>query len=74
MISFTKEEFKGVPSDTVSGYNKRSIEVLEDVYDVTFKTPDVFLLFRYAENPDVWKTEASRKLSVHMNEPRSEIR
>ena len=55
MISFTKEELKGIPSDVVSGYNKRPVEGSEDVYDVTFKTPDIFPLFKYAENPDVRK-------------------
>ena len=67
MISFTKEELKGVPSDVVSGYNKRSVEGSEDVYDVTFKTPDVFPLFKYAENPDV------RKRTIEAYESRLDI-
>ena len=54
VIGFTKEELKGVPSD-VSGYNKRSVECSEDVYDIMFKTPDIFPLFKYAEIPDVLK-------------------
>jgi Zn-dependent oligopeptidase len=55
VISFTKEELKGVPSDVVSGYTKRPVAGSEDVYDVTFKTPDIFPIFKYAENPDVRK-------------------
>ena len=53
VISFTKEELKGVPSDVVSGYSKRPVEGSEVVYDVTFKASDIFPLFKYAENPKV---------------------
>lgn len=40
-ISFTLQELKGVPADVVSGYDKREVKG-EEVYDVTFKTPDIF--------------------------------
>ncbi|KAF9454736.1 zincin [Macrolepiota fuliginosa MF-IS2] len=50
VVTFTIEELKGVPKDVVSGYAKRT-EGSGDVYDVTFKTPDIFPLFKYAENP-----------------------
>jgi hypothetical protein len=40
-ITFTKEELDGVPDDVVSGYTKHESE---DLYDVTFKTPDLIPL------------------------------
>ncbi|KAF8908911.1 metallopeptidase MepB [Gymnopilus junonius] len=49
-ISFTAEELKGVPKDVVSGYTKRT-EGDKEVYDVTYKTPDIFPIFKFAENP-----------------------
>ncbi|TFY78786.1 hypothetical protein EWM64_g5225 [Hericium alpestre] len=52
VVTFTLEELKGVPADVVSGYTKRTDENGKDVYDVTHKTPDIFPLFKYAENPD----------------------
>ncbi|KAL1748030.1 hypothetical protein HDZ31DRAFT_30711 [Schizophyllum fasciatum] len=50
IISFTEEELKGVPKDVISGYKKRT-EGDKTVYDVTFKTPDIFPVFKFAENP-----------------------
>ncbi|KZV95839.1 mitochondrial endopeptidase [Exidia glandulosa HHB12029] len=47
-IAFTPEELEGIPADVVSGYAKRDDGKLE----LTFKTPDVMPLFRYAKNPD----------------------
>ncbi|KAG5349533.1 hypothetical protein C0989_003290 [Termitomyces sp. Mn162] len=41
VITFTEEELKGVPHDVVSGYTKRTQDDKE-VYDVTYKTPDIF--------------------------------
>lgn len=41
MITFTEEELKGVPKDVISGYTKRAQDGNE-VYDVTYKTPDIF--------------------------------
>lgn len=46
MISFTLEELKGVPNDVVSGYTKRTTEDGKEVYDVTYKTPDIFPIVR----------------------------
>ena len=37
---FSEEELKGVPSDVVSGYEKRS----DGLIGVTHKTPDIFPL------------------------------
>jgi len=51
-ITFTKEELDGVPADVISGYTKHEDE---DKYDVTFKTPDIFPLFKFANNPDTRK-------------------
>lgn len=42
MITFTAEELKGVPEDVVSGYIKRTDDSGKEVYDVTYKTPDIF--------------------------------
>lgn len=44
-VTFTLEELKGVPEDVISGYTKRT-DGGKDVYDVTFKTPDIFPLVR----------------------------
>jgi hypothetical protein len=41
MATFTLEELNGVPADVISGYTKRT-EGSKEVYDVTFKTPDIF--------------------------------
>ncbi|KAJ8519018.1 hypothetical protein ONZ45_g3985 [Pleurotus djamor] len=53
-IAFTEDELKGVPKDVVSGYKKRT-EDGKDLYDVTFKTPDIFPVFKFAENPETRK-------------------
>ncbi|KAJ8456732.1 hypothetical protein ONZ45_g18600 [Pleurotus djamor] len=54
IIAFTEDELKGVPKDVVSGYKKRT-EDGKDLYDVTFKTPDIFPVFKFAENPETRK-------------------
>jgi hypothetical protein len=41
VISFTEEELRGVPKDVISGYKKRT-EASKELYDVTYKTPDIF--------------------------------
>ncbi|KAK2465233.1 hypothetical protein APHAL10511_002587 [Amanita phalloides] len=51
VITFSDEELKGVPKDVVSGYTKRT-EGDKEVYDVTYKTPDIFPVFKFAENPE----------------------
>ncbi|GLB38470.1 putative peptidase family M3 [Lyophyllum shimeji] len=51
VITFTQEELKGVPKDVISGYTKRT-EDGKEVYDVTYKTPDIFPIFKFAENPE----------------------
>lgn len=51
VITFTEEELKGVPKDVISGYTKRT-EGSQEVYDVTYKTPDIFPVFKFAENPE----------------------
>ncbi|KAF4590074.1 hypothetical protein EYR40_009527 [Pleurotus pulmonarius] len=60
VITFTAVELKGVPHDVVSGYTKRT-EGDSEVYDVTFKTPDIFPVFKFAENPETRK----RALEAH---------
>lgn len=49
-VTFTSEELEGVPADVISGYTARA-EGDKEVYDVTFKTPDIFPVFRFAVNP-----------------------
>ncbi|KAL4250649.1 peptidase M3 family protein [Abortiporus biennis] len=51
VITFTLEELKGVPEDVISGYTKRTDDAGKEVYDVTHKTPDIFPVFKFAENP-----------------------
>ncbi|KAI0372191.1 Metalloprotease [Pilatotrama ljubarskyi] len=51
IISFTLEELKGVPADSVSGYNKRA-EGGKELYDVTFKMPDWGPVTRWCEIPE----------------------
>lgn len=41
VVTFTLDELQGVPPDVISGYTKRT-EESKEVYDVTFKTPDIF--------------------------------
>jgi metallopeptidase MepB len=63
VITFTEDELKGVPNDVISGYKKRS-EDARVVYDVTFKTPDIMPVFKYAENP------MTRKRAMECHEER----
>lgn len=51
VITFTEEELKGVPKDVISGYTTRT-EGDTTFYDVTYKTPDIFPIFKFAENPE----------------------
>ncbi|KAF7346236.1 Metallopeptidase MepB [Mycena sanguinolenta] len=51
VVSFTKEDLDGVPADVISGYTKRT-EGSTEVYDVTFKTPDIFPVFKFATRPE----------------------
>ncbi|KAF8128578.1 mitochondrial endopeptidase [Boletus edulis] len=53
-ISFTREELDGVPEDVISGYTQRT-EGDEVLYDVTFKTPDIWPVFDHASNPSTRK-------------------
>ncbi|KAG6901007.1 hypothetical protein C0995_002539 [Termitomyces sp. Mi166 len=66
VITFTEEELKGVPKDVVSGYTKRTQDG-EEVYDVTYKTPDIFPIFKFAENPE------TRRRALEGHESRLEI-
>ncbi|CAL1713197.1 unnamed protein product [Somion occarium] len=52
VITFTAEELEGVPADVVSGYTKRTDESGKEVFDVTYKTPDIFPIFKFAQNPE----------------------
>ena len=40
-IAFTREQLDGVPEDVISGYTQRT-EGDKVLYEVTFKTPDIF--------------------------------
>ncbi|EEB96995.1 hypothetical protein MPER_03775, partial [Moniliophthora perniciosa FA553] len=48
---FTAQELEGVPQDVISGYTKRT-EGEAEVYDVTYKTPDIFPVFKFAKSPE----------------------
>ncbi|KAI0059531.1 metallopeptidase MepB [Artomyces pyxidatus] len=50
-VSFTLDQLKGVPADVVSGFTKRT-EGDKELYDVTHKTPDIFPVFKYADDPE----------------------
>jgi len=49
-ITFTLAELDGVPADVISGYTQRT-EGDKVLYEVTFRTPDIFPIFKYANNP-----------------------
>ncbi|KZV65296.1 metallopeptidase MepB [Peniophora sp. CONT] len=77
-ISFTLEELKGVPKDVVSGYNKRTENGVE-LYDVTHKTPDIFPVFKYADDAKTRQRahesyEARLEINVPLLEKALEIR
>ncbi|KAI0771258.1 Metalloprotease [Trametes elegans] len=55
VVTFTLDELKGIPSDVISGYTKRK-DGDKEVYDVPFKTTDIFPLFKFAENPQTRRT------------------
>ncbi|KAG9019832.1 hypothetical protein FRB90_003421 [Tulasnella sp. 427] len=64
-ISFTQDELKGVPEDVISGYTKTTNAGGQpDKYAVTFKTPDIFPIFKFASNP------ATRQLASEAYENR----
>ncbi|KAF9223776.1 zincin [Gyrodon lividus] len=71
-ITFTHEELDGVPEDVISGYTKRT-EGDKVFYEVTFKTPDIFPIFKYANSPKTRQTahetyEARLAINVeHLN-------
>jgi len=49
-VTFTREELDGVPEDVISGYTQRA-EGDKVLYEVAFRTPDIFPIFKYANNP-----------------------
>ncbi|EIW59235.1 Metalloprotease [Trametes versicolor FP-101664 SS1] len=49
--SFTLDDLKGVPSDVISGYTKRT-EGDKELYVVAFKNAEWGSITRYAENPE----------------------
>lgn len=50
-VSFTLAELEGVPKDVVSGYIKRASDG-QELYDVPFRTTDIFPVFKYAVVPE----------------------
>ncbi|KDQ62378.1 hypothetical protein JAAARDRAFT_189705 [Jaapia argillacea MUCL 33604] len=69
VVTFTLEELKGVPSDVVSGFTKRTVDG-KDLYDITHKTPDIFPVFKYAENPATrQRAHESYESRLAINEP-----
>jgi metallopeptidase MepB len=78
VVTFTLDELKGVPSDVVSGYTKRT-EGSKEVYDITHKTPDIFPVFKFAENPETRRLahesyEARLKINVPLLDKALELR
>ncbi|KAH7885032.1 hypothetical protein F5I97DRAFT_1810510 [Phlebopus sp. FC_14] len=68
-VSFTREELDGVPEDVISGYTKR-IDGDKELYDITFKTPDIFPLFKYANSPRTRQTaHEAFEARLAVNEP-----
>lgn len=68
-ISFTLEELKGVPKDVISGYTKRT-EGDKELYDVTYKTPDIFPIFKFAENPSTrQRAQEGHESRLELNVP-----
>ncbi|KAI9567695.1 hypothetical protein HD554DRAFT_2267097 [Boletus coccyginus] len=65
-ITFTRKELDGVPEDVISGYTRRT-EGDKELYEVTFRTPDIFPIFKYANDPKTRKTaqEAFDERLVH---------
>ncbi|KAN0082402.1 hypothetical protein V8E55_008197 [Tylopilus felleus] len=53
-IAFTREQLYGVPEDVISGYTQRT-EGDTVLYEVTFRTPGIFPLFKYANYPKTSK-------------------
>ncbi|KAL0947842.1 hypothetical protein HGRIS_013904 [Hohenbuehelia grisea] len=51
VVSFTQEQLKGVPKDVVSGYKNRT-DGSKHICDVTFKSPDIVPILKFAEIPD----------------------
>ncbi|SCV74837.1 BQ2448_7866 [Microbotryum intermedium] len=51
-LYFTKEELDGVPEEVINGYPKRE----DGKYKVTFKTPDIIPVFKYAHSSATRKT------------------
>jgi metallopeptidase MepB len=51
LVTFTLEELEGVPADVISGFTKRT-EGSKEFYDVTYKTPDIFPVFKFAQKPE----------------------
>ncbi|KIJ54259.1 hypothetical protein M422DRAFT_154020 [Sphaerobolus stellatus SS14] len=70
-ISFTLEELEGVPSDVLSGYKKHPAEKdTPELYEVTFKTPDIMPLFKFASNPETRRRASSAfEGRLAINEP-----
>jgi Zn-dependent oligopeptidase len=49
-VSFSLADLDGIPHDVVNGYPKRTGEDGKDVYDVPFKTTDIFPVLKFAKN------------------------
>lgn len=64
VVHLTKAELEGVPADVISGYARTDNK---DEYAVTFKTPDIFPIFKYAASP------ATRKKAMEAYEDRLPI-
>ncbi|KIJ48214.1 hypothetical protein M422DRAFT_59454 [Sphaerobolus stellatus SS14] len=70
-VAFMLEELDGVPSDVLSGYVKHPAEGnTPELYAVTFKTPDIIPVFKFASNPETRRRALSTfEDRLAINEP-----
>ncbi|KAG9310224.1 hypothetical protein JVU11DRAFT_9870 [Chiua virens] len=65
-VSFTREELDGVPEDVISGYTQRT-EGDKVLYEVTFKTPDIFPVVSVARSASYHPSDSTIKFKYANN-------
>jgi Zn-dependent oligopeptidase len=63
-VTFTLEELDGLPADVVSGFPKRTNEDGKEVYDVPFKSTDIFPVVRVLPHVVMLVADAVRSSST----------
>ncbi|KAF8580285.1 Metalloprotease [Ramaria rubella] len=71
IVTFSFEELNGVPDDILSGFKKQPAkDGSSELYEVTFKTPDITPVFRFASNPETRRRAvAGFENRLAINEP-----